>query len=845
MVDAIRGAGPPLAPAGDGRTQVNDSLQSLLGALIRINHLTLDADAPNHETVVAIARELVSACRAEVCSFHFRDHVPIESAEVTGDGRERCPDRLLPVDCPLIEGHTGPEPLSGACPACDSEEGTARACVPLGVRDDLMGVMLLRRPSSQPFTREEIDAAASVGSRVGAAIRRKALVARLTEYNVELEARVERRTRELADLNAELIRQKDAAEAASQAKTQFLANMSHEIRTPMNGILGMAEVLSGTALSGEQRGYLDTVIRCAQSLLDLLNDVLDLSKVEAGHIELECIPFDPRHVVESVGAVLGPRAAERGLELVCRVAASMPNQVFGDPARLRQVLTNLATNAIKFTRRGEVMIVAGADPEDDGVSQLWFEVRDSGIGIPDDKIQHLFEKFTQLDGSTSRRHGGTGLGLAICKQLVELMDGTIEVESREGVGSTFHFSFPVQCTAESEQEIAASSSALRDRTILVVDDHASSRAAIAGSLRDLGAVVLSAPNGKAALQHLESKHPDAILIDTAMSDLDGYETARRIRTTPFGSTVPIVLLAAGPRSRNGRRARDLHVTGFVQKPVRRTALIGALTRALTDAPRTPEPPPRHAPPRLNPGTRVLVVEDNAINLDFMSLLLRRAGCDVTTAASGEEAIDRCATQPFDIVLMDVQMPGKDGFDTTMALRSYPPTANVPIVAVTAHAMRGDDERCLAHGMDGYVAKPIDPATLYDAMDHALRKRRDPRLNTRGRDTERPPVDLDRLAEDTDWTFAIEHVDRFLLRAHELAAEASRAIALGDLDTTRKLAHQIRGGAIHMPGLIQVATDVMQTARTGDEQTTKQDVRRMVAEVERARAYYQMQRDGRG
>jgi CheY-like chemotaxis protein/GAF domain-containing protein len=653
---------------------VNDSLQSLLGALIRINHLTLHADAPNHETVVAIARELVSACRAEVCSFHFRDHVPIESAEVTGDGRERRPDRVLPVDCPLIEGHTGPEPLSSACPGCDSEEGTARACVPLGVRDDLMGVMVLRRPSSQPFTREEIDAAASVGSRVGAAIRRKALVARLTEYNVELEARVERRTRELAALNAELIRQKDAAEAASQAKTQFLANMSHEIRTPMNGILGMAEVLSGTALSGEQRGYLDTVIRCAQSLLDLLNDVLDLSKVEAGHIELECIPFDPRHVVESVGAVLGPRAAERGLELVCRVAASMPNQVYGDPARLRQVLTNLATNAIKFTRRGEVMIVAGADPEDDGVSQLWFEV-----------------------------------------------------ESREGVGSTFHFSFPVQCTAESEQEIAAaSSSALRDRTILVVDDHASSRAAIAGSLRDLGAVVLSAPNGKAALEHLESKHPDAILIDTAMSDLDGYETARRIRTTPFGSTVPIVLLAAGPRSRNGRRARDLHVTGFVQKPVRRTALIGALTRALADAPRTPEPPPRQAPPRLNPGTRVLVVEDNAINLDFMSLLLRRAGCDVTTAASGEEAIDRCAAQPFDIVLMDVQMPGKDGFDTTMALRSNPPTANVPIVAVTAHAMRGDEERCLARGMDGYVANgPRAAKTPRPASEHPRKRHRAP------------------------------------------------------------------------------------------------------------------------
>jgi CheY-like chemotaxis protein len=604
----------------------------------------------------------------------------------------------------------------------------------------------------------------------------------------------------------------------------------------------MAEILNDTPLTPEQRGYLDSLIRCAQSLLDLLNDVLDLSKIEAGRITLEQIPYNPCKVVESVGSVLGTRAAERGIELICRVSGDMPERIIGDPTRLRQILTNLATNAIKFTRKGEVMIVGGADEEQGGQVRMWFEVRDSGIGIHEEMLPRLFEKFTQLDGTTTRRYGGTGLGLAICKQLVELMGGSIDVESRVGVGSTFHVAFPAQVAAH--QQPARPLPDLQGKCVMVVDDHPSSRAAVANMLRDFGCKVVPVRTGKAALDRFETEPPEVVFIDADMKDLEAVATMQGIRARSGGRDVPVVLMAAGTRRRDRTKARDVQASGFIQKPARRSALLGALGRALSQVKpphaKCAEKTPAAVGTRSVSGARVLLVEDNSVNLEFMTVLLERAGYIVVPASTGEQAIAEADREAFDVILMDVQMPGMDGFSTTRVLRERSLAAHTPIIAVTAHTMKGDQQRCLDAGMDGYVAKPIDAGVLFEVMEAAMEKRRattDPQRAPATPD-EPPPVDLDRLAQDTDWSFAVAHVDRFLQRARALVRDAIDAAEHHDVESARRLAHQVRGGAIHMPALVEAATACMQAARNNDVAQLQEQLRVLLQRIDAAQIYYQ-------
>ena len=791
-------ASPVQEPADQKVPLMTASVDRLFQTLIRVNDLALAPGAPNRDTLVAAARELLWACDADRCAIVPEPEAGFAAVDIGRDGT------AADAACPPPAGSMARAPLA--------EHGLP------------MGELRVWRSGLEPFSLEECALVTSAGGRLGASLRRRHLQQQLRNATEAIDAGVDVRNRQLAELNAEMVRQKEVAEAASVAKSEFLANMSHEIRTPMNGIMGMAEILADTNLAVDQRSYLASLITCARSLLDVLNDILDISRIEAGRVELERIPFDPRDAVESVGAMLATRAAERGVELVCRVASGMPAQVYGDPGRLRQILTNLTANALKFTRRGEVVIVARSEPDRGRIVRLVFEVRDTGIGIPEERIPQLFEKFTQVDGSTRRRHGGAGLGLAICRDLLQLMGGTIDVDSRLGFGSTFRFGFPVE-VARAEFD-ANRGNVFNGCKILLVDDQASSRAAVAGMLIDAGCLVESASNSKAAIEALTNEAYDVAILDAALGSLDGYDTIAAMRSIPEGKDVRLILMASVARRRDQVRAKSLGISGFLQKPVRRDALVGALQRALSQGPPSLEDAPpsvriEDSPKSAPRNARILLVEDNDINRRVIALILERAGYHVIVAATGEEALAVAAAEKLDAVLMDVQMPGMDGFDATLALRGIPAMAAVPIIAVTAHAMLGDEKRCRAAGMNAYVSKPIDRVILLETLAVQLRGESPDRSAARlpapepagesGAPVEQVAINLDRLANDTGWDFAVAHVARYLQRASAWVDEAFDATEQTDAERVARITHQVRGGAIQMPLIEQAATAAMQSA----------------------------------
>jgi len=640
--------------------------------------------------------------------------------------------------------------------------------------------------------------------------------------NRELRALTEDLDRKVRERTAELAAATRTAEEANAAKSEFLANMSHEIRTPLNGIIGMTELALDTPLSAEQREYLTMVKSSADALLSILNDILDFSKIEMRKLELESIPFPVRDHLAELLKPLALRAEQKNLEVISHVLPDVPDAAVGDPGRLRQVLVNLVGNAIKFTERGQILVQVETSSRTPDRTVLHYFVSDSGIGIPADKQGAIFEPFKQADGSTTRRFGGTGLGLTISSTLVELMGGRIWVESAPREGSTFHFTVALGSADAAPEPPAVD---LTDLPVLVVDDNGVNRRVLHDLLVRWKMRPTVADGGAAALEALDAARAQGrpfalVLLDANMPGVDGFEVARRIRSDArLGAT--IMMLSSSGQFDESNRARELGVATYLTKPVDQRELLAAIGRALARETGQRAALPSSMLPAEQPARRLdlLLAEDNIINQRLAASLLERRGHTVTIAANGREAVDAVKARRFDVVLMDVQMPEMGGFEATGAIRALGgDRSRVPIVAMTAHAMKGDRERCLAAGMNEYLTKPLDPRQLClvvegiaDGRGAAAEERGDGRPAA-------PDVSMQVLARVGGDRQLLAEISRLFVDDAPRHLERIRsALDARDGDALRRAAHGLKGAAANFDadGVVDAARTLEEIGRTGD------------------------------